>query len=555
MVLGLIGSLILGAWVAGCRPSQPLTGDPGSSSGGATDSDQMPPSQPSSGGESGGIVDFTVVQVEPAQLPGQGPPSQPPGQSQSGSRGYVDGPATVTASDSVILCGPFRSYHNLAFDPSGRFLSLTEWDAVAACSKLWLIDIPSQTATCPLVVPRSWIFLHGFGPGGNVYFSIGGRQTTGPYEGQLGWWVGAVSANADGPATVAFIPYERELPPPDEGDDQDNQPMLGVFISRDRTAILIQDEGGLPSANLRVALPGGEVTRQTVGKGPLVMYSSDGWWAICNRRSLVDVRADREIILEPPCEWVTEWSPDDSLVLGLQTVQADMGATQHGYVPEAGVGFSLYDRSGKLVYQLPAPGGSDRRIGNWAWSPDGRSLAFEVGTCIRLHFTLQELWVWTPATGALSKLLYIPEEAAEKRDKHHEMEWVDPNLIRLWDDGSWNSFGPVGWQDVVLRAGAESFSVVETHPHSMPDAARVGSRGADVIVVRQLNGVLHAEVLLVGPEGEQVIGQADARQPGGYYNLFVDAAGMMTRAGTLPYVVLTDGSWPEQGYLQLIALP
>lgn len=269
-------------------------------------------------------------------------------------------PVTVTTLDSVVRLGPFASCTSFAFDPSGGFLSLVEYDY--PWSRLWLVDITSETARCPLFAPSGFIRSFGFGPGGDsVYFVAAGLQAAGPYEGQSGWWVGAVSADADEPVTVAFIPYEREVPPPVEGDDQDNQPMITASVCGDGSAILIQDELGLPSANVRVALPSGEVTRHTVGRWSS-SYSADGWWAI-SRRNLVDVRADREVVLEPPCEWLMGYSPDGSLALGWEVADEDIPAAQNPY-PLAAIGFRLYDHTGKVAYHLSAPGGGDRRISN-----------------------------------------------------------------------------------------------------------------------------------------------------------------------------------------------
>jgi len=454
--------------------------------------------------------------------------------------------------------------------PGGRFLGFVRFEQ--AFLRLWVVDVASRVARCPLVVPRttegseaSRQELHFFGfdsAGDLLYFGVSGMQTAGPYEGQFGWWLGSVPTGGGDPVALAWIPYEREVRTDDSGD---HGLMRDGFASGDGSGILINDDEGLSSSTVRVSLPDGRVTECSDGPrwmmgSPEVEYSPDGWWAILNHggsspSGILDMRGDRTVTTRPPCGILTGWSPDGKLVVGWDTIQDDLLAAVDGYWAEAAIGFSVYGLDGERLHELPAPGGGERRVRDGVWSPDGQSLAFPVGVVREHWFDPQELWIWNPAAESCVKLLDLPGEADGTRGSGSGrlvVEWVEPTLMRLWYGLKAGDDPTVTWQDVKIDRGTGGFTLVGSQTFAVSNGLRIGSWG-ESMVVAQGTEEQHVHMLLVGPEGETLLAEVDGYRPLPSYPGFIFAP---ASSDTEPCVVLLIEEYPGgQEYVDLIPLP
>jgi len=210
---------------------------------------------------------------------------------------------------------------------------------------------------------------------------------------------------------------------PERGDRQ-NAPR----VTRDRSAVVITD---LDGTVYRIQLESGQVTSwpggtggEPVGRGESVTTTSPGagavaWDVVGNPDPgagvyVLDTTTGARTLITPPPDlagtWygLDGWSPGGDLLAVEFSRPEDLASDETDRVFVVGrIALGLFDVSGVERYRL-TPVGRGKRIGAYAWSPDGSAILYLQGTIdVSGGFGAphaEELWIWSKETGKCEKL-------------------------------------------------------------------------------------------------------------------------------------------------------
>lgn len=397
-----------------------------------------------------------------------------PGCGGPGAGPALDSPGVEVRKDGVLQAGEFARPRSVVFSDDGKSIAFVTGEPYS--TELWVMGWNPSSLKRLLSLEDSKkagqaeghceITLLGWAPRSHkIRFIASGAQAVGPHRGESGFWVGEVDARSAKIRDVAFIPGDPSLWPRDLG------------VTQDRTHAFFRMYMDIWRVNLESGEKAQVASEVPNWDGLLrLRYSPSGWataymtYDIPTRQPVLIIhdlqkgeklqvsvsprrvdepeQSGRELVdLGLYAGFFQGWAPGELAAVAL-AMPDEVNRGEGPDLPAGAVALRFYDTSGKLKYEVEAPDiRSGKRIGKWAWSPDGTMLAVIAGPLVSCgedpltanevrDVAAAEVWLGRIGEWGLKKLSEIQPPSPVQSSSSHDGGAVTAERISWMPDGS-----------------------------------------------------------------------------------------------------------------------